>query len=237
MKKRSYHIISNVIICTMLLGLFMFTINIDSDYVFSYSNPNVIYNGNTNSNKVSLMINIYWGNEYIDGMLDVLDQYNVKTTFFVGGSWVVKNPDLLKKIHDRGHEIANHGYFHKDQNKLSYDQNINEIEKCHQVVKELINVDMKLFAPPSGAFNQNTLNASNDLGYQTIMWSLDTIDWRDQDTALIFKRATKNISGGDLVLMHPTAATVSILPAIIDEIKQKGLILTTVSDIIENKNY
>jgi len=216
----------------MLIGLFTFTINIDSDYVFSYSNPNVIYNGNTQSNKVSLMINVYWGNEYLDKMLNILDDYKIKTTFFVGGSWVAKYPDMLSKIHNKGHEIANHGYFHKDQNKLSYDQNINEIEKCHQIVKELIGVEMNLFAPPSGAFSQNTLDASNDLGYQTIMWTLDTIDWRDQDSDLIFDRATKKVSGGSLVLCHPTEKTLDALPKILKYYQNNNYQITTVSDNI-----
>lgn len=211
----------------------MFTINIDSDYVFNYSNPNVIYNGNTNSNKISLMINVYWGNEYIDDMLNVLDEYNVKTTFFIGGSWAVKYPEMLNKIYSKGHEIANHGYFHKDQNTLSYDQNINEINMCHKVVKEIIGLDMTLFAPPSGAFSQNTLDASANLGYQTIMWTLDTIDWRDQDCNLIVERATQKASGGSLILCHPTEKTLEALPKILKYYQDHNLKATTVSETLK----
>ena len=233
MKKRSYHIISNVIIGIVLVGLFMFTLNINSNYVFSYSNPNVIYNGNLKSNKVSLMINVYWGNDYIQPILDLLDEYGVKTTFFVGGSWAAKYPDILKEVYSRGHEIANHGYHHKDQDKLSYDQNIDEIKMCHKVVKNLINVDMTLFAPPSGAFSKNTLNASQELGYQTIMWTCDTIDWRDQDSNIIYDRATKNVKGGSLILCHPTEQTLKALPNILEFYKNNGLIACTVSECLK----
>ena len=230
MKKKSYHIISNIVIALVLVSLFMFTTNISSNYVFSYSNPEVIYNGNEDSNKVSLMINIYWGNEYIEPMLDVLDEYGVKTTFFVGGSWASKYPDMLKEIVSRGHEIGNHGYYHKDQDKLSYDQNYTEIYMCHQVVKNLTNIDMTLFAPPSGAFNKSTLEASNNLGYQTIMWSLDTIDWRDKDDSLIFTRATQKVKGGSLILCHPTEHTLKALPKILSYYQNNGFKAVSVSE-------
>lgn len=223
MKKKSYHIISNIVIAFVLVFLFMCTTNVNANYVFSYSNPDVIYNGNENSNKVSLMINVYWGNEYIEPMLDVLDEYGVKTTFFVGGSWASKYPDILKEIVSRGHELGNHGYYHKDQDKLNYDQNYNEINMCHKVVKSLTNINMKLFAPPSGAFNKSTIEASSNLGYQTIMWSLDTIDWRDKDDNLIFDRATKKAKGGSLVLCHPTEHTLRALPNILKNYQNKGL--------------
>ena len=231
--RKKYHIISNVIIITMLISLFMFTFNINENYVFSYSNPNVIYKGNTASNKVSLMINVYWGNEYIEPMLDVLDEYDVKTTFFVGGSWASKYPDLLKIIYDRGHEIGNHGYHHKDQDKLSFSQNYDEINMCHKVVKNLINYDMKLFAPPSGAFNKSTLETAQELGYQTIMWSNDTIDWRDHNEELIYSRATSKIEGGSLILCHPTAETLKALPRILKYLKNNNFNPCTVSENIK----
>lgn len=231
--RKKYHIVSNCIIAVMLVSLFLFTININSNYVFSYSNPEVKYSGNSESNNVSLMINVYWGNEYIEPMLDVLDEYNITTTFFVGGSWASKYPDLLNKIVSRGHEIGNHGYYHKDQDKLSYDQNYNEINMCHQVVKKLTNIEMTLFAPPSGAFNKSTIEASAELGYQTIMWSLDTIDWRDHDANLIYERATSKAVGGSLILCHPTEHTLKALPKILKYYSDNGLKVCTVSENIK----
>ena len=91
---------------------------------------------------------------------------------------------------------------------------------------------MNLFAPPSGSYNSSTVKIAEKLGYQTIMWSLDTIDWRDKDTELIYTRATKKIKGGDFVLMHPTANTLQALGRIIDTITAKGLTVSTVSDVL-----
>lgn len=192
----------------------------------------VYYSGNENSNKISLMINVYWGTEYLDDMLDILDKYDVKTTFFVGGTWAVKESDMLTKIYEKGHEIGNHGYSHKDQDKLSREDNKKEILTTHNIVKDLLGIDMTLFAPPSGAYSRTTVEVANELSYQTIMWTRDTIDWRDKDANLIYSRAIKNAKGGDLVLMHPTQKTLEALENIIVELQSKGFKLTTVSDAL-----
>jgi len=185
-------------------------------------------------NKVSLMVNVYWGDEYLDDMLKTFDKYNVKTTFFVGGCWAAKNEQKLIEIYGKGHEIANHGYFHKDHKKLNAARNKEEISACHNLIKNLIGVEMKLFSPPGASFSEITLEVAQKSGYTTVMYSRDTIDWRDKDETLIKKRATKNITGGELVLMHPTAATAAALDDIISTIKDKGLIITTVSDVLES---
>jgi len=192
----------------------------------------VYYSGDEGSKKVSLMINVYWGTEFLDQMLDILRENNVKTTFFVGGTWAVKESDMLQKIYDDGHEIGNHGYYHKDQGKLSAEKNYEEIVNTHKVVKNIIGVGMNLFAPPSGSYNKKTVEIANELGYKTIMWTegRDTIDWRDKDADLIYKRAIKNCKGGDFVLMHPTEATKNALDRIVKQLKSQGFELCTVSE-------
>lgn len=190
----------------------------------------VYYSGNTESNKISLMINVYWGTEYLDDMLEILDRYEVKTTFFVGGTWAVKESDMLKKMYDAGHEIGNHGYSHKDQDKLNREQNKNEILTTHTLVNDLIGVNMDLFAPPSGAYNKTTVEVATELGYKTIMWTRDTVDWRDKNEEVIYKRAIKDAKGGDLILMHPTACTLLALERIIVSLQEQGFVLTTVSE-------
>lgn len=192
----------------------------------------VYYNGNTDSNYVSVMINVYWGTEYIPAMLDVLDEYNAKATFFVGGSWADDHTETLREIARRGHELGNHGYFHKDQDKLNYEKNAEEIRMCGELVERLANVKMNLFAPPSGAYSENTVDAAEELGYKVILWSKDTVDWRDRDQTLIYRRATEDIAGGDLVLMHPTAETASALPSILSYYRAQGLQVVPVSENI-----
>lgn len=230
MKIKTFRNIANVIIVLMLTGIILFVSASSYEYAFSYKNDDVIYNGNTSSNNVAIMFNVYWGTEYLDDILEVLDEYDVKCTFFVGGQWVEKEPEMLKKIYGSGHEIANHGYFHKDQEYLDYSQNYDEININHKLVKTLLGVDMNLFAPPSGSFNKATLQASKNLGYSTIMWNKDTIDWRDQDANLIYTRATNNIKGGDLILAHPTECTLKALPLILQFFKINNINATTVTE-------
>ena len=192
----------------------------------------VIYSGNTEKNNVCFMVNVYQNEDNVRNMLDILDLYKVKTTFFIGGCWAVKNIDLVKEIYARGHEIGNHGFYHKDQDSLDFEQNIQEINMCHKVVSENIGVEMKLFAPPSGAYNIATVDAATSLKYSTIMWTHDTIDWRDQDADLIVRRATKDLSNGDLILMHPTDKTVQALTGILSFAINNGFNPTTVSNCL-----
>lgn len=226
------NIVANSVIGFVLLSMFALTYVGGTLKAFSKADDSPIYNGNLNSNNVSLMINVYWGNEYLDSMLETLKNNNVSTTFFLGGMWVEKYPDLAKKIQANGHEIANHGYFHKDQDKINLDNNKKEISSCHEIVKNTLGVEMTLFAPPSGAFNQSTMQAAKSLNYSVIMWTRDTIDWRDQDVDTIYNRAIKNAKGGDLILMHPTKCTAEALTRIIETLKNQGLNITTVTNCL-----
>lgn len=231
MRKHRTQVISNIIIFVMLAGLAVVSFPLKSASVAKV-NPNVIYAGDISSDKVSFMINVYWGTEYLDGMLDVLDEYGVHTTFFVGGTWVSQNTAMLKEIIARGHEVGNHGYHHKDHDKLSEDMNVKEIEMMHRLVSANADYEMRLFAPPSGAYSDTTVEVASRLGYKTIMWTRDTVDWRDKDSTIIYNRAIKNIKGGDLVLMHPTEKTLEALPKILAYVQNAGLVATTVSDNI-----
>ncbi len=224
--------IVNGFIFLMFIGLFSLSFLGQTSQVFSSNSYSPYYNGNTNSNYVSLMFNVYMGTEYLDGILEILEKTNSKATFFVGGSWAVKNSEMLKKIYDYGHEIGNHGYWHKDHKQLSIEKNMSEISLTHKVIKELLGYDMTLFSPPSGSFGNNTLKVAGQLGYKTIMWTKDTIDWRDKDENLIYNRAIKNPKGGDLILMHPTECTLNALENIISFYTQSGYKLTTVSQNI-----
>ena len=228
---KKMQLITNILILSILLSLTGIAIPYTTSIQTSLNN-NVIYQGNTNNNKVSFMINVYWGTEYIEDILDVFDLYNVKTTFFIGGSWLAKNVEIAHEIYKRGHEIGNHGYNHKEHDKISYQQNYDEIHKTHLLVSANLGIEMNLFAPPSGAFNDTTLEIAQNLNYKTIMWSHDTIDWRDKDTNLIIKRATKNLSNGDLILMHPTQNTLEALSSILAYAENNGFQPTTVSDVI-----
>ncbi|MEK3736982.1 MULTISPECIES: polysaccharide deacetylase family protein [Paenibacillus] len=191
-----------------------------------------IYRGNPAKPMVSLMINVAWGNEYIVPMLDVLDEENVKVTFFLDGSWLSKNPELAKEMLKRGHEMENHAYTHPDMSTLSRARATVEIEKTQKLLKESLGVTNKWFAPPSGDFDQETVEIASSLGLKTVLWTVDTVDWRNPSPESVVAKITSKAEPGTLVLMHPTASSSKALRAMIRGIKAKGLQLGTVSQTL-----
>ena len=233
--KNKRSIITNTILAIVILAVLSVSYIPQEITQISTSNSNKpIYNGNQQSPYVSLMFNVYENTEIVNSIIDLLDQKNLKATFFVGGCWADDNGQTLNKMVSNGHEIANHGYFHKDHKKLSYNANLEEIKLTGAIIKALCGVQTTLFAPPSGSFNTDTLICANDLGYKVIMWSKDTIDWRDSDVNLIVKRATQNATNGDLILMHPKPHTLTALPKILEYFEKVGLEQVKVSQNISN---
>ena len=191
----------------------------------------VLYRGSA-QNAVSLMFNVYWGSEETEGILSVLREHGAKATFFLGGSWADDNTALVRRIAEEGHEIASHGYFHRDHASLDYDGNYKEIKQSVDFLSAASGRNVALFAPPSGAYNEDTVLAAEALGLKTVMWSRDTIDWRDKDEALCYSRATENLQAGELILMHPMAHTLAALPRILQYLEAHGLGAVTVSENI-----
>lgn len=226
-------VISNLIMGCMITLIFVscFFTRVSKDITQTANSEyaGTIYAGDKNSTNISLMINVYWGTEYLESMLATLDKYNAKATFFVGGTWVRDNPEVLKKIYAKGHEIGSHGHSHKEHGKLDYTKNLTEIQTCHEIVRDVLGIEMNLFAPPGGSYNSHTINAAKFLNYKTIMWTRDTIDWRDKNTDLIYNRAVMNLSGGNLILMHPTKNTAEALDKILARIKESGFKAVTVT--------
>lgn len=222
------HIVANIIIVLLVVAVAAIGFVGATTNVYKSNDSSPIYRG-IGEKQVTLLINVYWGTEYIDGMLSILKKYDAHTTFFVGGYWVAQYPEVLSKIVSCGHEIGNHGYNHKEHSKLTYQQNVSEINACGKMVFEYCGVNPTLFAPPGGDFSNDTLKAAKDCGYKTIMWSRDTIDWRDKDSELVYTRATKDTQSGEFILMHPTKHTLDALERIVRYYYDSGYEIVPVS--------
>lgn len=193
----------------------------------------VHYRG-TSADGVSLMFNVYWGTQEVEGILEVLAEYDAKATFFIGGSWADDNTACVRKIVEAGHEVGSHGYFHRDHTTLGYEGNVEEISHSVQFLELAAGVPVTLFAPPSGAYDEDTVNAAESLGLRTVMWSRDTIDWRDKDEQTCYLRATDNLEAGELILMHPMEHTLAALPRILQYCNMHSLCPITVSENLAN---
>jgi len=196
------------------------------------SKPQPIFHGNLSQPKVAFACNIFWGEEFLPDMLNTLDTNHIKITFFIGGSWGKRFPDLVTELAKRGHELGNHTYSHPHPNTLTKEQNKDQILRAEQLIMERSQIHTHLYAPPYGEYNDTVLAAANELGYTTIMWSVDTIDWKRPPAEIIINRVMKKVNNGSIILMHPTEPTAKALPELIQQLKGKGYTITTVSDIL-----
>ncbi|HEY8342904.1 MAG TPA: polysaccharide deacetylase family protein [Calditerricola sp.] len=195
--------------------------------------PAPIYKGNPQKPVVALMVNVSWGTEWIEPMLDILRREGVRATFFLDGSWVAKNPDVAKQIAAAGHEIGNHGYSHPLFSRVSTARIEQEIARTNEVIERTVGVRPSLLAPPAGDYDERTVRlAWQAFGMKTILWTLDTVDWKRPPATAIVQRIVPRVHGGALILMHPTEPTVKALPALIRGIRAKELIPSTVSDCL-----
>lgn len=194
--------------------------------------PHPIYRGNPNKPMVALMINVAWGNEYIPVILDILRKEQVKATFFFDGSWLSKHIDIAKQIQADGHELSNHAYSHKNMSTLSREEAVREIVRTQQLLKERLGVDNQLFAPPSGDFNETTVKIARELKLKTVLWTIDTVDWKNPPPDSVVRKISKRLEPGAMILMHPTPSTSLSLTGIIQAIREKGYVTGTVSELL-----
>ena len=194
--------------------------------------PSPIYRGNPEKPMVALFINVAWGDVFIPTILETLKERKVKATFFFDGSWVKKNPDLAKLIHQDNHEIGNHAYSHPDLQHLSQQETKNELKKTSDVIEQTLGIQPKWFAPPSGSFNQQTVDIARKLDMYTVLWTVDTVDWRKPATSDMVQKVLSEVGSGSMVLMHPTKPVAEGLGDMIEGIEEKGYVLGTVSEIM-----
>ncbi|MBW7473247.1 polysaccharide deacetylase family protein [Paenibacillus oenotherae] len=193
-----------------------------------------IYRGNPDKPMVALMINVAWGNEYLEPMLNILDKENVKATFFLDGSWLKKNADAARNIQAHGHEMSNHAYSHPDMSKLDRQAAYNQIAKTEKLLQSTLQVTNRWFAPPSGDYNGMTVKVAAEQGLRTVLWTLDTVDWQHPPAWAVINKIKNRVTAGSLILMHPTDSSSQALEGMIRAIKQKGLSLGTVSDTLSS---
>lgn len=199
--------------------------------------PSPIYMGNPNKKMVSFMINVAWGNEHLESILTTLEKRQVKATFFLDGSWLAKNPELAKQIVTGGHEIGSHAYTHPLMSRLSNGRIIEELEKTNLKIEEILNQKATLFAPPSGDFDDRVVKLARERGMLTILWTLDTVDWRNPPVKEMVNKIIKNVNAGNLILMHPTPSTAAGLDEMITGIQKKGLQIDIVSETISSGRF
>ena len=197
-----------------------------------------IYSVNTNEPNVALTINCAWNADDIDLILQTLEKHQIKVTFFMVGDWIEKNEDAAKKIYNSGHELANHSYNHPHVNNLSYDQNVEQIKKCSELIQKITGNPSTLYRGPYGEYNDTVLQAAKDNNHITIQWSIDSLDYNSLTGEQMWERIETKLENGSIILMHNgTENTATSLDVLITKIKEKGYNIVKVSDLIYKENY
>lgn len=194
-----------------------------------------IYRGPETEKSVALMVNVSWGEEYIPAMLSAFKRANVKATFFIDGKWASAHPDLLRKIAADGHAIGSHGSGHPDFRKLSAAALARQVDGTNDVIARMIGRRPRLIAPPAGSYDDRLVNMAHERGMYTILWTVDTVDWRRPPAQMIVDRVKRGMAPGALILMHPTQSTVEALPQILHMLSVAGFHTKTVEDVVDER--
>lgn len=199
-----------------------------------------IYCVDTTEQKVALSFDAAWGAEDFSRLMDILEAHDVKVTFFMTGGWVEQNPDCVKYLVEQGHDLGNHSEHHYDMTTISKEEMSTELMSVHDRVKELTGYEMFLFRPPYGAYDNNVINTASSLGYYSVQWSVDSLDWKDYGVDSIINTVCnhKALGPGAIILCHNGAKyTADALDTMLTNLEDQGYEIVPVSELIMRENY
>lgn len=156
------------------------------------------------------------------------------------GGWVESFPEDVKAIHEAGHDLGNHSENHKNMSQLSNEEKTKELQSVHEKVKELTGVEMELFRPPYGDYDDNVILNAKENGYYTIQWSVDSLDWKDYGVDSITNTVLnhKDLKNGAIILCHNGAKyTADALEILLKGLKEQGYEIVPISELIYKKDY
>ena len=166
---------------------------------------------------------------YTAHLLDILDQYGAKATFFLIGSKVSGQASVVRSIQERGHQLGNHSWSHPELPKLSVDQIAGEIDRTNEAIRQATGVKPSILRPPYGAVNGVVLEQLRLRNMSSILWSVDTRDWADRNSQIVCSRAVAGARPGAVILMHDIHQTsVNAVPCILSSLKQQGYSFVTI---------
>ncbi|HHT50468.1 MAG TPA: polysaccharide deacetylase family sporulation protein PdaB [Eubacteriaceae bacterium] len=197
-----------------------------------------IYSVDTQEKKIAISFDAAWGDEFTQEILDILKKYDIKSTFFLVGFWVDNYPHQVKKIHQYGHEIGNHSTTHPDLAKISKEEIIHELNVTGEKIEKIIGEKPILFRPPFGSYNDTLINTAEELGYYTIQWDVDSLDWKEEGVEPIIQRVKSKVQNGSIVLFHNNAKYMTkALPSLIEALYEENYKIVPVSELIYKKDY
>ncbi|MGI5841845.1 MAG: polysaccharide deacetylase family protein [Christensenellales bacterium] len=206
---------------------------------FGYNVKKVpIYSVETKEKQVAISFDAAWGADKTEDIMALCKEFNVNATFFLVGFWVDKYGDMVKKIHANGFEIGTHSKTHPDMTKLSRQSVKQELQDSVKLIEDLVDVKVKYFRSPYGAYNNALLEVADDLGLVTIQWDVDSLDWKGISGETIANKVLSQVKNGSIILMHNNADNVlGGLRLILTRLKQLEYKVTSVGELVYTSNY
>jgi len=235
-RKRQLARMKQAMLCAALLllsALYIGPLQAEAASVLAVKRVLPVYSVEREDRVISVTFDASWGGDKTMRILDLLDEYNAKATFFLVGIWVDKYPELVKEIAARGHEIGNHSDSHAHFTQIPESKIRQELRSCSDKIEALTGTRPTLFRPPYGDYNSKVITVVRDEGYEAVQWSIDSLDWKNRGVSDLVKRATNNVQPGDIILFHNDSEfIVEALPAILKHYQAQGFQMIPARDIL-----
>ncbi|MBE5760731.1 MAG: deacetylase [Clostridiales bacterium] len=210
----------------------------DTEAQMTIASGNIpVYSVDTSEKKIAISFDAAWGAEKTSRIMDILEERDIKTTFFLVGFWIDAYPDKVEEIAQRGHEIGNHSSTHPKMSTLSKEQMLMEVNDCSDKIEALTGSRPTLFRPPYGDYNDSVVSTLRSNGYEVIQWSVDSLDWKNLGVQPMIDKVVKNVKPGSIVLFHNNSDyIIEALPTILDALIKDGYEIVPVSALLPEGN-
>ena len=210
----------------------------DTEAQMTIASGNIpVYSVDTSEKKIAISFDAAWGAEKTSRIMDILEERDIKTTFFLVGFWIDAYPDKVEEIAQRGHEIGNHSSTHPKMSTLSKEQMLMEVNDCSDKIEALTGSRPTLFRPPYGDYNDSVVSTLRSNGSEVIQWSVDSLDWKNLGVQPMIDKVVKNIKPGSIVLFHNNSDyIIEALPTILDTLIKDGYEIVPVSALLPEGN-
>ena len=212
------------------------TANATAEYLRQF---NAYYAQNTDEKVVYLTFDAGYENGCTPAILDALKKHNAPAAFFVVGNYIETSPELVKRMADEGHIVANHTYHHPDMSKISTKESfLQELTSLEELYRQTTGQAMaKYYRPPQGKYSEDNLRMAKELGYTTFFWSLAYVDWI-QDQQPTREEALEKLIGrvhpGAVILLHSTSQTnAAILDELLTQYEQMGYRFGSLDELVQ----
>lgn len=197
-----------------------------------------IYRVERNDNKVAVTFDVAWENSNTDELIEILDEYGAKATFFITGDWCDRCAEDVKKFADAGHEIENHSDKHPHVEGINVNDLINDTRECSRKIEMITGRKPTYYRAPYGEYDDSLLTTLDGMGLKTIQWDVDSVDWNKPTAEQITKKVLDNTKSGSILLFHNDLQnTTDALPDILKGLKEKGFEFVTIDELVLHENY